>query len=127
MLRHCIESLDTPVLVEFCAQGTRFTLGFMPVEQYQIIGHPDAASSAHTFVGLFSYGDTGGFYPLMLGSLSVGYVMEKLHLRNVADATNLTALFNALGHPRGVEWYLANQAHLAPGKDYVNHDHMTEV
>ena len=97
-LRERLEQLHTPLLIEFCAQGTRFSLCFIPKRQMIVMGHPDTGGPSYTFVGLFSMGTSGGFYPFDLaGYTAAGYVMEKLHVKNETDATNLARLFNALG------------------------------
>jgi hypothetical protein len=97
-LRERIAQLHTPILVEFCARGTRFSLCFIPVRQLIIIGHPDTGGSNYTFVGLFSDSGMGGFYPFDLTMYcSAGYIMEKLRIRNEVDASNIARLLNALG------------------------------
>lgn len=127
-LRDLLQALHTPLLVEFCARGTRFTLGFIPSRQWVQLGHPDTGGPGYIYIGLFSTGKIGGFYPFdFVGYFSAGYLMEKLHITNEVDAVNIAALLNALGCPEGPEYYLTQRVRLAPGRDYVDDtDHNTQ-
>jgi hypothetical protein len=70
------------------------------------------------YVGVVEFG--GGLYPFRInGHLDIGYVQEKLRMKTTADVTNVVALLNALGHPKGAQYYLD---HLPLYDDHIDHD-----
>lgn len=120
-VRACLEHYHLPLLVEFCARGSRFTLCLVPPCQYVKIGYPDTGGPAYVLVGLWTMGSHGGFYAFDLGGyITVGYVMEKLRIKNETDAGHIAAFLMALGHSTGAEAYLANHVKLCPGRDYLD-------
>lgn len=116
-----LEARTYPVLVEFCARGTRFTLCLFEEELALGVGHPDRPGG-YTFVGLWTMGTSwGGFYAFDLsGYITPGYIMEKLHMHNPTDAANLAAFLMALGYHDGAEAYLTSKVKLYPGRDYLD-------
>lgn len=109
-VEHCL-------YVVFAAQMTRHQLLLVS----DIIPHVGAKGfSGYHYVSLVEF---GGSYPLQLhGCLCSGYVQEKLRIENRADATNITAFLNALGHPSGARYYLENIPLIG---DHVDHSQMS--
>jgi hypothetical protein len=116
-----LEARTYPVLVEFCARGTRFTVCLFNETLACKVGHPDCPSD-HTFVGLWTMSTRGGgFYAFDLSDyIPPSYLMERLHLHNSTDAANLAAFLMALGHRDGAEAYLTDHVKLYPGHDYLD-------
>lgn len=109
------------VLVEFCAQATRYPLLIAPdiavdhLSSDRSYGGGDLGT--YHYVGLMEF---GGLYPLMLGSLHASYVWEKLRLKTEACARNVTVFLNCLGSARGVRDYLKC---IPLVDDHVDHNH----
>jgi hypothetical protein len=124
-VRATLENLHV-VLVEFCAQATRYPLLIVPDVVVDHIGGSGngygGSFGDYCYVGLMEFGQKGP-YPLMLGCLSSGYVHEKLGLKTEACARNVTVFLNCLGSSKGVQGYLAT---IPLVRDHVDHDH-TEV
>jgi len=119
-LRDQLKTTVMPLLVEFCARGTRHTVCLFPSRLCCTTGHPDRGGDGYTFVGLLSMGRQGGFYPFDLGGyVSPGYVMEKLRMENVTDAENLAAFLNLIGRDE-LETYYATHICLVKGQDYLD-------
>jgi hypothetical protein len=116
-----LEARTYPVLVEFCARGTRFTVCLFDETLACEVGHPDCPDG-YTFVGLWTMGTSwGGFYAFDLsGYITSSYLMEKLHMHNPTDAANLAVFLMALGHGDGAVAYLTDHVKLYPGRDYLD-------
>jgi hypothetical protein len=120
-VRRCLEQLKLPLLVEFCARGSRFTLCLIPPDHCVRFGHPDTGGPSYVLVGLWTMGSHGGFYALDLsGYITAGYLMEKLRIQHETDAANIAVFLMALGHDDGAEAYLAEHVKLYPGRDYLD-------
>lgn len=109
-----------PVAVVFCAQATRFDIYLVPIG-----GVADAEDEFHLdrsfmLVAITNFGLAHHFRP---GSLSTGYVMEKLGLKYEGDANNIAAFLNALGASDGVEGYLG-RIQFAMSRDGKRLDHV---
>lgn len=90
-----------PVLVDFAAQATRYPLLIVPDDAVHSIGFTKSygggdRGQGYFYVALMEFSERGA-YPLLLGSLHAGYVHEKLGLKTVACANNVTAFLNAIG------------------------------
>lgn len=91
-----------PVLVDFAAQATRYPLLIVPDDAVHSIGFTKSygggdRGQGYFYVTVMEFSDRGA-YPLLLGSnLHAGYVREKLGLKTVACANNVTAFLNAIG------------------------------
>lgn len=107
-VRVTLEKLHV-VLVEFCAQATRYPLLIAPDAAVDHIGRVRSYGGGEFgtfyYVGLMEFGQKGP-YPLMLGVLMSGYVHEKLGLKTEACARNVTVFLNCLGSDKGVQGYL---------------------
>jgi hypothetical protein len=118
-VRTYLTCADRPVLVEFCARGSRFTLCLFSTSMACRLGRPDG-ENGHTYVGLWTMGSHGGFYSFHLeGYITAGYVMEKLRIKNETDAQHIAVFLMALGQ-EDVEGYLATHVKLSPGRDYLD-------
>jgi len=120
-VRRTLEQLHV-VLVEFCAQMTRYPLLIAPDTAVDHIGrntsYGGGAFGGYHYVGLMEFGEKGP-YPLMLGTLMSGYVAGKLGLKTDACARNVTVFLNCLGSDKGVRGYLDT---IPLVEDHVDHN-----
>jgi len=107
-----------PVLLEFTSQGTRFALFVSSAKAVEHLGIAPGYGGDPAEVYYVGLMESGGLYPFQLGCINAGYLQTKLKLRNSADARNITVLLNALGHPDGVQSYLAT---IPLDGDHVDH------
>jgi hypothetical protein len=120
-VRRNLANGSMPLLVEFCARGSRFTLCFVPPACYLRFGRPDAGADYYVLVGLWTMGSHGGFYAFDLGGyITAGYVMEKLRVQNETDAANIAVFLMALGHGHCATDFLTTTVKLYPGRDYLD-------
>lgn len=121
-VRVTLEKLHV-VLVEFCAQATRYPLLIAPDTAVDHIGRTKSYGGGdfgtYHYVGLMEFGQKGP-YPLWLGDLMSGYVSEKLGLKTEACARNVTVFLNCLGSDKGVQGYLDT---IPLVHDHVDHNH----
>lgn len=99
------------VLISFAAQMTHYPILIAPDDAVHHHGFERSyggggRGKGFYYVSIMEFGKRGA-YPLMLGSLTAGYVQEKLGLKTTACANNVTAFLNALGE-EDVRAYLAN-------------------
>lgn len=89
-------------LVGFAAQATHYPLLIAPDDAVLHFGYEKSygggdRGAGYYYVALMEFAERGA-YPLMLGEhLDAGYVKEKLGLKTVACANNVTALLRAVG------------------------------
>lgn len=107
------------LLLIFAAQRTRYQV-LLVNDTVLHMGGGVHDCKGYCYVSLVEF---GGSYPLKLaGYLDPGYVASKLRTRGEADANNVTALLNALGHPDGAYHYLTN---IPLFGDHVNHSRVS--
>lgn len=125
-IRGLLERRQWPLLISFCAQATHHPLLVAPAASVEHIGFNKCYSGGSPedwhYIGVMEFGR--GLYPFMLGYIHAGYLQEKLDLRHIADARNITVFLNALGHPDGVRNYLAT---IPMDGDHVDHSEAFRV
>jgi len=90
------------VLVGFAAQMTQYPLLIAPDDAVHHIGFEKSygggsRGAGYYYVAEMEFSERGA-YPLMLGEhLAAGYVKEKIGLKTVACANNVTAFLRAVG------------------------------